>query len=227
MKKVWVILSLIFLSTIFFQGFFSSNAKAGQAGVGVGNIPPKYNMIRLVSQEDTFRVYLSVFDHNSWLDIQTVSVILEDNGIKKAEFLFKQYEVNTSYDKINEFSEISSENNLLVAKKCSYDYSEGSNLQKCELNLLFVFKKTWFSRLTIIAVDTAGTSATIQLDYTSADLTRNENIIIIPGIGGSATVEIPPDLLDAIAILAATIGTWYIFRKTDIIERMREIYEQT
>lgn len=227
MKKVWVLLSLIILTTIFFQGFFSGNAKAGQAGVGVGNIPPKYNMIRLVSQEDTFRIYLIVFDHNSWLDIQTVSVILEDNGIKKAEFLFKQYEVNTSYDQINEFSEISAENNLLVTKKCSYDYLEGSNERKCELNLLFVFKNTGFTSLSIIAVDTAGGSATSQLDYTSADLIRSGNIIIIPGIGGSATVEIPSDLLDAIAILVATIGTWYIIRKTNIIEIMRTIYEQT
>jgi len=227
MKKGWVLLSLIILTTIFFQSFFSNNAEAGQAGVGVGNIPPKYNMIRLVSQEDTFRVYLTVFDHNSWEDIQTVSVILEDNGGKKAEFLFKQYETNTSYDKINEFSEISAENNLLVTKKCSYDYSAGSSLEKCDLNLLFVFENTGFTNINIIAVDTAGGSATIQLDYTSEELIRSENIIIIPGIGKPSTLEIPPYLLDSIALIAAAFGTWYFIRKTDIIKIMRAIYEET
>ena len=226
MKKVWVLLCLAILTTIFFQSFFSDNVNAGQAGVGVGNIPPKFNMIRLVSQEDTFRVYLTVFDHNSWEDIHTVSVILEDNGREKAEFLFKQYETNASYDKINEFSEISGENNLLVTKKCSYDYSEASNLEKCNLNLLFVFKTTGFTSLNIIAVDTNGGIATIQLDYTSQDLIRSENIIIIPGIGKSAIVDIPPYLLDSIAILVAAFGTWYVFRKTDIIKIMRVIYEE-
>jgi hypothetical protein len=227
MKKVWVLLCLSILTTIFFQSFFSNNVKAGQAGVGVGNIPPKYNMITLTSFDNTFRVKLTIFDHNSWEDIQTVSVILEDNGGEKAKFIFKQYETNTSSDKINEFSEISIENNLLITKKCSYDYSEGSNLEKCNLNLLFVFKNTGFTRLNIIAVDTAGGIATIQLDYTSEDLIRSENIIIIPGIGKSAVIEIPPYFLDLIALIAATFGTWYVVKKTDVIERMRAIYEET
>ena len=66
MKKVWVLFCLTIFNTIIFLGFFSNNVNAGEAGVGVGNIPPKFNMIRLTSQDDNFRVYLTVFDHNSW-----------------------------------------------------------------------------------------------------------------------------------------------------------------
>jgi len=226
MKKVWVLLSLIIFSTIFFQNFFSNNVNAGEAGVGVGNIPPKYNMIRLTNQEDNFRVYLTVFDHNSWEDIQRVSLILEDNGIKKSEFIFKQYETNTSHDKINEFSEISAENNLLILKKCSYDSSYSNDLEKCDIDLLFVFENTYFTHLKIIAVDNTGENATIQLDYTSKDVSRSENIIVIPGINKSTIVEFPLFLLDIIAIVAAIVVTWYIIRKSEIKKIMRSIYEE-
>lgn len=227
MKKVWVLFCLTIFNTIIFLGFFSNNVNAGEAGVGVGNIPPKFNMIRLTSQDDNFRVYLTVFDHNSWEDIQTVSIILEDNGIEKTELIFKQYETNTSYYKINEFSESSLENNLLITKKCSYDSSYGSDLEKCDIDLLFVFENTYFTLLKIIAVDTNGGNATIQLDYTSKDLTRSGNILIIPGIDKSIIFDIPSYLLDIIAIIISIFVTWYILKKTNIKETMRSIYEET
>ena len=227
MRKVWTLFFLIVL-IIFFQNIFSNNVKAGKAGVGVLNVSPQYNIIRLIQQDDTYRIYLIVSDYNSWDDIQSINVILMDETGKKAEFIFKQYIDNTTYDKINEFSENSEENNYLVIKKCSYDHSNGDEVEdKCNLNLLFVFQETWFTSLSIIAYDRSGATATIQIDYTSEELTRSRNIIIIPGITKSTILEIPPYLLDIIAIIISILVTWCIIRKTDITKIMRAIYEET
>jgi len=227
MRKIWVLLFLIILIIIFFQNIFSNNIKAGEAGVGVLNVSPQYNIIRLMQQDDTYRIYLTVSDYNSWDDIQSINVILMDDNGEKAKFIYKQYKDNITYEKINEFSENSKEN-LLIIKKCSYDHSNGEDIEdKCNLNLLFVFQKTWFTYLNIIAYDRNGATATIQIDYTSEDLTRSGNIIIIPGINKSTILEIPPYFLDIIAILVSTLVTWYIFRKTDIIKIVRAIYEKT
>jgi len=228
MRKVWVLLFLIFLTIIFFQNIFSNNVKAGEAGVGVLNVSPQYNIIRLTQQDDNFRIYLTVSDYNSWDDIQSINVILIDDTGEKAEFIFKQYKDNITYDKINEFSENSKGNNFLVLKKCSYDNSNGEEIEdKCNLDLLFVFQKTWFTSLNIIAYDRSGATATIQLDYTSEDLTRSGNIIIIPGINKSTILELPPYFLDIIALLISTLVTWYIIRKSDIKIIIRAIYEKT
>jgi len=227
MKKVWVLLFLIVITIIFFQNIFSNNIKAGNAGVGVLNVSPQYNIIRLTQQENNFRIYLTVSDYNSWDDIQSINVILMDNTGEKAEFIFKQYEDNTTYDKINEFSEKPKENNFLIIKKCSYDHSNGEEIEdKCNLDILFVFQKTWFTSLNIIAYDRSGDTATIQLDYSSEDLTRSGNIIIIPGINKSTILELPPYFLDIIAIFISIIITWYIIRKSDIINVIRAIYEK-
>ena len=228
MKKVWVLLLLIILIITFFQNIFSINVKAGKAGVGVLNVSPQYNVIRLTQQDDTFRIYLKVSDYNSWDDIQSINITLMDDSEEKTEFIFKQYIDNITYDKINEFSENSKGNNFLVIKKCSYEHSNGEEVEdKCNLDLLFVFQKTWFTALNIIAYDRSGATATIQLDYSSEDLTRSGNIIIIPGINRSISFEIPPYLLDLFALVVSTFVTWYIIRKTDIKKIIREIYEET
>jgi hypothetical protein len=169
-------------------------ASAGNAGVGVLNVSPQYNIIRLVQQDNYIRMYLTVSDYNSWMDILSVSVILEDSGIDKAIFTFKQYIDGTSYESINEFSEDTHEK-LLDLKKCSYDTSNGGSVEeKCNLNLLFVFQSTWFTRLKVEASDRAGSIATIELDYTSDDLARSGNIIIIPGINTPTRIELEPYL---------------------------------
>jgi len=228
MKKGWVILSLAVLTAILFISFSSIDANAGQAGVGVLNVPPQYSMIRLVQQDNSIRVYLTVSDYNSWEDIYSVSVVLEDADVEKAEFLYKQYADLTSYEKVNEFSETSKENNLLVTKKCSCNNSDGVDTveDRCNLEILFVFHTTWFTRLNIIASDRGGSTATLQLDYTTEDLIRSGTIIIIPGLDNSIAVEIPPYLLDLIALFAAAIGTRYIIKKTDIGKIMRAVYEK-
>lgn len=229
MRRGWGKLLLVISTIILFITFSSItvNADNGKAGVGVKNAPPQFSIIRLVQQGDDIRVYITVSDINSWEDIYSVSVTLEDSDVEKAEFLYKQYEDTTTWEKINVFSETSEENNLLVAKRCSYDTDNNEEtLAGCYLNLLFVFHSTWFSRLNIFASDRGGSTATLQLDYTSADLMRSGTIIVIPGIDEPMTVEIPPYLLDLIALIIAGIGTWYVVKKTDVGKIMRSVYEK-
>jgi len=231
MKRGRVILSLVISTIILFITFSSINANAGnkgQTGVGVFSAPPQYSIIRLVQQGDDIRVYITVSDINSWKDIYSVSIVLEDLDVEKAEFLYKQYEDETDWEIINEFSEKSKENNLLVTKKCSYDHSDKEEiLTGCYLNILFVFHTTWFTRLNIIASDRGGATSTLQLDYTSEDLMRRGDIIIIPGLDESMAVEIPPYLLDIIALIIAAIGIRYVVKKTDVGKIMRVIYEKS
>ncbi len=231
MKRGRVNLSLVISTIILFITFSPINANAGnngQTGVGVFSAPPQYSIIRLVQQGDDIRVYITVSDINSWKDIYSVSIVLEDLGVEKAEFLYKQYEDETDWEIINEFSGKSKENNLLVTKKCSYDHSDKEEiLTGCYLNILFVFHTTWFTRLNIIASDRGGATSTLQLDYTSEDLMRRGDIIIIPGLDESMAVEIPPYLLDIIALIIAAIGTRYVVKKTDVGKIMRVIYEKS
>ena len=227
MKKIWVILSLIVPAMFLFTAFYSINANAGNAGVGVQSPPPQFSIIRLVQQDTYIRVYITVSDINSYEDISSVSIILEDFGTEKARFLYEQYVDDTSWDKINEFSERSEDNNLLVTKKCSCDHSDvEETLEGCYLNLLFVFQTTGFTRLNIIASDRGGATANMQLDYSAEDLMRSGNIIVIPGINESMSIELPSYLLDIIALALATVGTWYVVKKTDVGKIMRTIYEK-
>ena len=228
MNRGWAIFTL-FISIIFLFSIFSAvNVDAGgKAGVGVESPPPQFNEIRLVQHENTIRVYLTVTDINSWEDIHSVSIILEDAGVEKAKFIFEQYKDVSTWDKINEFSEISKENNLLVTKKCSFDtLNKEDTLKGCYLNLLFVFETTWFTQIKIIASDRGGATASLELDYSSEDIIRSGDIIIIPGINESVTIQIPPYLLDLIALLIASFSTWYIVKKTDVGKIMRAIYEK-
>lgn len=228
MKKGWVIL-LIVISTIFlFITFSSIDANAGKAGVGVLNVPPQYSMIRLVQQDNYVRIYLTVSDYNSWEDIYSVSVVLENSGMEKAEFIYKQYADKTSYEKINEFSEEPKENNLLVTKKCSYDHSneEETVEDRCNLDLLLVFQSTLFTRLNIVTSDRGGSTATLEVDYTSEELIRSGSYIWIPGLDESMAIEIPPYTLEIIALFTATVGTWYVIKKTIVEKIMRAVYEK-
>ena len=227
MKRGWVILSLVISIIFLFTGFSSIDANAGKAGVGVESPPPQFNEIRLVQIDNFFRIYLTVTDINSWEDISSVSITLEDSGMEKAKFIYEQYKDTTSWEKINEFSETSKENNLLETKKCSYDnINKEDTLKGCYLNLLFVYQTTWFTQLNIIASDRGGATATLELDYTAEDIMRSGTIIIIPGVDESMAIEIPPYLLDIIALLIASISTWYIVKKTDVGKIMRAVYEK-
>ena len=82
MQKGWVVLVLTISTIFFFINFSSIDANAGSAGVGVLNVPPQYSMIRLVQQNNNIRIYLTISDYNSWEDIYSVSVVLEDYGVE-------------------------------------------------------------------------------------------------------------------------------------------------
>ena len=123
MTKNYVLLWLVTASLILFFMFFSFNANAGNAGVGVQNVLPKYGMIRLVQVDNSIRIYITTSDYNSWQDIYTVSVILEDYGAETAKFTYKQYEDDTSYQIIDEFSE-SGGRDLLIEEKCSFNHAK-------------------------------------------------------------------------------------------------------
>ncbi len=223
--------TLIFISiTIISITFFPIHAYAknsGQAGVGVLSAPPQYSIIRFAQQGDFIRTYITVSDINSWEDIYSVSIVLENSNVEQAVFRYQQYKNESSWEKINTFEEISKENNLLVTKKCSYDHSDIEEILKgCYLNLIFVFQTTQFSNLKIFASDRGGATSTLDLDYSSEDILRSSNIIIIPGIDKSISIEIPGYVLDIIALFIATIGTYYIIKKKRVGNLMRAFNEK-
>jgi hypothetical protein len=229
MKRVFD--SLIFITTIFFLFSLSTinvNAKdSGQAGVGVLSAPPQYSIIRLVQHDQHIRAYITVSDINSWEDIYSVSIILKDNDAEKAEFRFQQYEDQESWEKINVFNELPKENNFLVIEKCSYNNLNIEEvLEDCYLNLIFVFQSTHFTHLDIIANDRGGAISTLELDYSSQDISRSGNIVIIPGFDKPISIEMPGYILDIIALCIATIGTWYLVKKKKIGNLMRALNEK-
>jgi hypothetical protein len=228
MRKKLVILSLMISIIITSITFPSINAGSGKAGVGVLNVPPQFNQLRLVQLDNFVRLYLTISDYNSWEDIISVRVILEVSGVEKVEFIYKQYEDKSSFEKINEFSEEPKESGFLVTKKCSYDYIENGETveERCNLEILMVFYTTLFTRLKIVIADRGGSTASTQLDYTSEELARSGNFITFPGPDGPTAVEISPYLLDLIALLAALFGTYYIVKKTKILKILKVVYEK-
>lgn len=208
-------LLLLFISIIvLFSPLFSINAGAGKAGVGVLNVAPKFSEIRVVQQDSSFRVYITASDYNSWEDIYTISVSLEDYGVQTAEFLFKQYEDETKYNKIDEFSE-NPEGSLLVKERCSVQRSSGTETiaDKCELNLIFVFNLVWFSQLNIVISDREGGTATANIDYNAEELMRSDTTITIPSLDEPISVVIPPYLLNLIAFTIAAAGTIILVKR--------------
>jgi hypothetical protein len=204
----------------------SINAGSGNAGVGVLNVPPQFNQIRLVQLGDFIRLYITCSDYNSWEDVISVSITLEVSGEEKTQFIYKQYEDKDSYEKINEFIEIPNDSSLLLSKKCSYDctlYGETVE-EKCYLYILMVFYSTLFTRVKILITDRAGSTASTELDYTSEELARSGDFIILPGIGGSTAIGISPYLLDSIAFLSAIGVTFIIVKKTKIFKLIKICY---
>ena len=217
MKKgfLLVVISVILL----FSVFFSTNATAGKAGVGVLNVPPEYSRTRVVQQDNNIRVYLTVSDYNSWEDIYKVTVSLDYYGSETATFTFKQYEDTTSYEKINEFSETSRENDLLQNEKCSYSHSDKKETveDRCNFIIVFVFRTTWFTRLNILTYDREGLTATTHIDYDMEEMMRSSNMIMIPWLDGPILVEISSFILNLIALVVGAIGVIYFAKKMKIM----------
>ncbi len=137
-----VLVGVVTITIILLATSFSINANAGEAGVGVLNVSPKFSEIRLVQQNNLIRAYITTSDYNSWGDIYDVKIILDSYGSEIATFTYKQYDDTDSFEKINEFSEESKENDLLLEEKCSASHSDNDETveERCNLNLIFVFR---------------------------------------------------------------------------------------
>jgi hypothetical protein len=226
MKKSLIVLLILTSMLSLIVTFPAINAGSGRAGVGVLNVPPQFNQIRLVQLGDFIRLYITCSDYNSWEDVISVTVILEVSGEEKTRFIYKQYEDKDSYEKINEFIEFPEDSSLLLSKKCSYDCTlNGETVEeKCYLYVLMIFYSTLFTRLKILITDRGGSTASTELDYTSEELARSGDFIILPGPDGPTAVEVSPYLLDSISFLSAIGLTFLIVKKTKIIEIIKIFY---
>jgi hypothetical protein len=208
---------------------FPLHAYAGQAGVGVINVPPKYGYIRVEEQGDFIRVYLNISDYNSWADVYNVSVTLDNYGVKLSTFLFQQYKDLDSFVEVNEFSETPKKRHLLDIEKCFFEKSNEQETidERCDIALRFVFRKTFFTGLSIVITDRAGSApAEAYIYYNSEESLRSSNTIVIPWIDVQITLTLPPYLIDIIAIICATIGVMYYLKKTGIPEKRKENYNK-
>jgi len=227
MKKNKIVIPLII--SILFIAFISPSTSAGssgKAGVGVLNVPPQFNEIRLIPQGSFIRAYITCSDYNSWEDILSVSITLEKSGQEIHKFSYKQFSDKTSYEKINAFVEEPDESSLLVTKKCSYEATTNGETveERCYLYLLMVFYSTSFTSIKILITDRGGSTATSEIDYTSEELARSEYVITFPGPDGPTSVEVSPYLLDLIALILAIVGTYIVAKRTKIIKILKIIY---
>ena len=227
MGKIFNFLIFVLLFILIIQ-IFSINVYAGQAGVGVINVPPKYGNIRIVHQDTYLRLYLIISDYNSWGDIYQVTVSLEDYGAETYRFLFKQFDNAESYNEINQFSQPLGTKQLLSKERCSSSHSSSlANVdERCDLELLFVFKTSHFSRINLWIEDRGGLKAEAHIDYIAEEITRDSDILLIPGPDGTIVIALPSYFLNLIALIAAFIGTVYFARKTNIKKLKRESYEK-
>jgi hypothetical protein len=228
MRKAIVPFSILFMAILLGPVVLSLHASAGEAGVGVINVPPKYGYIRVEEQGNFIRVYLNISDYNSWADISNVSVTLDNYGTKLSTFLFEQYASLDSYVEINTFSE-TPKGHLLEIEKCFFEKSNEKETidERCDISIRFVFQKTFFTGLSIVINDRAGSApAEAYIYYNSEESLRSGNTLVIPWIGVQITLNIPPYLVDLIAIILATTGVMYYLKKTGDQEKRKESYEK-
>jgi hypothetical protein len=229
MEVVWILTrkqvllaSLVVLLFLFPSGVSAADNKTG---VGVLNVPPEFSMIRVVQQNSIIRVYLTVSDYNSWEDIYEVKVVLEYHGLETAMFTFRQYQDPNSYLKLYEFSETSVEKDLLVREKCSFSHSDKKETveEKCNLDLLFVFHTTWFTRLNIVTYDRDGSTAKAYIDYNAEDLMRSNKMILIPWLYEPIPVHLSSSILNLIAVAAGVFGIVFFAKKKKMVRTADEI----
>jgi hypothetical protein len=205
------------------------HASSGQAGVGVINVPPKYGYIRIEEQDNFIRVYLNISDYNSWADINNVTVTIDNYGTEISTFVFTQYMSLDSYVEINEFSETPEHMHLLDIEKCFFEKSSMKETvdERCDIAIRFVFQKTFLTGLHIMINDRAGSApAEAYISYNTEESMRSGSTLVIPWIGVRITVDIPPYLIDVIAIILGSVGVVYYLKKTKEEEKRRGGYEK-
>jgi hypothetical protein len=198
----------------------------GNAGVGVVNVSPNFADIQLVQRNGMIRIYLIISDYNSWGDIYTVEVLLEEEDRTIASFLYKQYETDDSFEKINIFQEFSNNKELLNFDACDVSYSsERSTVEdRCHLNLRFVFAPTYFSQIHIRVTDRAGAMAETVIEYRGEDMMRDQNTLIVPWIDGTVKIVLPPGVLDLFLVAFSCVLAFTVAKKLRIIELMNQVF---
>jgi hypothetical protein len=224
-----IILPFLILSTtlLFCVSIVPLSVNGGQAGVGVINVPPKYGYIRVEEQDNFIRVYLNISDYNSWADINNVTVAIENYGTTISTFIFTQYRSLDSYVEINEFSETPDHMHLLAVEKCFFEKSSEKETvdERCDIAIRFVFQKTFLTGLHIQINDRTGSSpAEAYISYNTEESMRSGSTLVIPWIGVRITVDIPPWLIDVLAIILGSIGVVYYLKKTTKAEKRRTSY---
>lgn len=205
-----------------FNIMFSNIVEAGGASgsVGVLNVGCTFKDIRIEPVNNEVRLYLKIQDYNSNEDLQWIQVILEYYDKEMAVFTYKQYDSAISFVKTNTFNESSIEGNLLQIEKCTYYSSTNTETieEKCDLDLLFVFTTTWFTRILIIASDRAGDAKAItDVEYNTEEMMRSSNMIIIPGLDEPILIGISSFVLNIIAIVVGAAGAMYLAKKLNLI----------
>lgn len=225
-KKVSYLIFLLLMFSSYFSGLAS--ADGGNAGVGVINVPPNYSDIRIIQQDNQIRTYLTVSDYNSWLDIYTVRVNLENNGAVLHSFLFQQYEDPDTFQQLNTFTEIDG-GSLLIMEACDVTQSSSTKTieDRCQLELRFVFQTTYFSELHIISTDREGDSTEAFIEYKGSDLIRDSNTLLIPWVDGTVKAEFPPFVLDISIFMIAVVSTVIIGRKTPIATTLQQVFYES
>jgi len=216
-------LILVFLSVFitFLTVFSTVSVTADQAGVGVLNVNPKFGHIKIEQKADTIRLYLNISDYNSWGDLFKVKIELKDkeNDELIASFLYKQYENEEKWEKIHVFQQTHGEP-LLLKEKCSVGYSNKKLTvdQRCDLGLLFVFNKTWFTSLNVFISDREGSKdASAEIDYipvvSKPETGRSNNFLFIPWLDSSFLFEVPDYFPSLLALLLGIMGALLCVKK--------------
>jgi hypothetical protein len=229
MRRIIFPFLIVFTILILASVIVPQHASSGQAGVGVINVPPKYGYIRIEEQDNFIRVYLNISDYNSWADINNVTVTIDNYGTEISTFVFTQYMSLDSYVEINEFSETPEHMHLLDIEKCFFEKSSMKETvdERCDIAIRFVFQKTFLTGLHIMINDRAGSApAEAYISYNTEESMRSGSTLVIPWIGVRITVDIPPYLIDVIAIILGSVGVVYYLKKTKDEEKRRGGYEK-
>jgi hypothetical protein len=232
MKKAFslkgLFINLFIITFILISSYIVGAGGGSDAGVGVINVPPNYADVKILQQDNTIRVYLTLSDYNSWSDISKIQLRLEENGIVLHSFTFKQWESDDSFNLVNEFIDESS-NSLLHKTACDAFHSKESKTvaDRCQLHVRFVFQTTYFSQIHIISNDRAGDSTETFIEYQGSDMNRDSNTLLIPWIYGTIKAELPPYILDLSLLVITLIATVLIGKKTPLGTTLQRVFYET